>query len=89
MPRGLPQCLATPEMRPLPLKIAFVKTQIRRSNILYKQNKINHVIHFEQMDELYAKLHKLRIEEKKIAANVLESFCSANPSDAECRVYDI
>lgn len=68
-------------------KIRIVKHQIRVTQTKYNAKLMSTLVYHDQMEELYATLDKLKqkIEEK----DVLDTWCEQNPSDFECRSYDV
>ena len=70
--------------RPLPLKIALVKTQMRRCTIAFNKGKISKPVYYDTIDELNSVLGRLRQAE-----DPLEFWCLRHPSDFECREYDV
>lgn len=66
-------------------KIMFVRKEIVRYNVQFHTlKKMPAVVYYDQIEELYNVLHKLKQEEQ----DPLEMWCRDNPSDFECRTYD-
>lgn len=68
-------------------KIILVKHQIRVTHTKYNAKLMSTVIYHDQLEELYSTLNKLKIKMQE--KDVLESWCEENPSDFECRGYDV
>lgn len=70
-------------------KITAQISQVRREiKALHVQKKTLPVeVYYDQLEELSAALTKLK--HKQVKKDVLEVWCLKNPSDLECRSYDI
>lgn len=68
-------------------KVRIIKHQIRVTHNKYNAKLMSTLVYHDQLEELYATLDKLQ---KKIKdKDVLEAWCDENPSDFECRSYDV
>lgn len=68
-------------------KIVAVRKQI--CTVKLQRRTMKPQLYHDQLEELYAHLHDLRMEEVAKRANALEGWCVSNPSDFECRTYDM
>lgn len=69
----------------LPLKIAYVRAQIRRCTSAYHKGSLPSHVYYDQLEELDRVMLKLHAHK----SNSLEIWCIDNPSDLECREYDL
>ena len=73
---------------PIKQRIVCVKRQMRACTIQYNKQLMESVIYYDQIEELSAKLNKLRLQEQKLKQDVLDEWCLDNPRDGECNVFD-
>lgn len=71
--------------RPLHLKIALVKTQVRKCTLAYNKGNMPEPVYYDTVEELNSVICRLREVQR---ADPLKYWCLRNPSDFECRVYD-
>ena len=66
------------------MKINAIKAQIQRNKCRFDSNQMTIKVYYDQNEELYAKLDKLKREKK----DPLEEWCKTHPNDLECRIHD-
>ena len=70
-------------------RICNVRKEIIINKIkFYTQKSIPANIYYDQMEELYSTLDKLKLKENIIRNDLLEDWCKENPRDFECRIYE-
>ena len=76
--------------RDLRVKIVLVRLQLRKAARDLKDSVIDPRVFHDQAHELQAVLGRLqRKRQMLVSADPLEAWCKENPSDFECRLYDV
>jgi len=74
---------------PLRDKILRIKREIIVNEIKYSRKIISQKVFYDQQEELFSVLHKMKQKEAEIKSDTLEHWCKENPSDFECKIYDL
>ncbi len=72
--------------RPLHLKIALVKSQMRKCTIAYNKGTMSKPVYYDTVEELNSVISRLREQQQ---GDPLEYWCVRHPRDLECREYDV
>lgn len=70
-----------------PEKIMHLKRQIHVWNLQHKL--VRNKVYYDQLGEMQYALQKLERAERDARADPLTEHCAENPSDLECREYDV
>ena len=72
--------------RPLHLRIALVKTQMRKCTIAYNKGTMAPLVYYETIDELNSVIKRLREQQ---GTDPIDLWCLGHSRDPECREYDL
>lgn len=71
-------------------RITKVRQEIKVQTVKYHvMRHMPEKVYYDQMEELNATLSRLRKQLEQYESDPLEQWCKENPSDFECRTYDM